>query len=336
VSKDTRRAARLARESRRVGGPAREAGAGTQPAGTVDTAAGSAPTRPVGRPTSGVGSRAGRRTTPRPGPAPSFFERYRTAIVTVAAVAIVAIAVGYVFIGSTAAAYTCDTQFNPSPTPPLSPDSSARLGFHQDDMGNSHITSTPVNYTYCPPASGSHFNLAGTLGPIPPRLYKPDDKIGPANWIHNLEHGGLVILYRNDSAGATAAGQQAFKDYGSTGFPASPICKVPAGVLSPVIARFDDMPHPFAVLVWDRVMYLDTWDAGLATKFYLTESERLDATGVLVAPPEKQCAGPSANPAPSVSLDASSAPASDVPSAAPSAAPSDAPSASPAPSAAPS
>jgi Protein of unknown function (DUF3105) len=335
VSKESRRSARLARESRRLGGPAREPGARSDPAGTADGATESTPSRSASRPTSGVGARAGRRDRPRPGPAPSFFERYRTVIVTVAAVAIVAIAVGYVFIGSTAASYTCDTRFNPSPTPPVGPESSTRLGFHQDDMGNTHITSAPVNYTYCPPASGSHFNLAGTLGPIPARLYKPDDKIGPPNWIHNLEHGGMVVLYRNDSAGASAAGQQAFKDYG-TGFPASPICQVPAGQLSPVIARFDDMPHPFALLVWDRVMYLDTWDPALATRFYLSESERLDSTGVLVAPPEKQCAGPSAVPAPSVVLQASGAPASDAPSGAPSSAPSGAASASPAPSAAPS
>ena len=37
--------------------------------------------------------------------------------------------------------------------------------------------------------------------------------MGPPNWIHNLEHGALVVLYRNDSTGATSAGQQAFRDF---------------------------------------------------------------------------------------------------------------------------
>ena len=317
-----------------MGSPAREPGSSgaTADAPTAAQADTSAPgaTR---RSAAAAGTRAGRRERARPGPRPSFLERYRTAIVTIAAVAIVAVGVGYVFIGSTSAAYTCGSQFDPSPTPTVSPGSSTRLGFFQDDMGASHTVNPPQKYLYCPPASGNHYNLPGTLGPIQPRLYKPDDKIGPSNWIHNLEHGGMVVLYRNDSAGATAAGQQAFKDY-FTGFPESPICKIPAGALSPVIARFDDMPHPFAALVWDRVFYLDTWDPALVTQFYLTEAERLDSAGQLVAPPEKQCSGPSA--APSASADASaSAPAASG-SAGPSDAPSTEPSASPEPSAAPS
>ena len=323
MSKESRRAARLARESRRAGGPPREPGAG---AGQTTDSGGGTPgstrTRSTGRPVSGVGARAGRRDRVRSGPAPTFLERYRTAIVSIAAVAIVAVAVGYVFIGSTSAAYTCGTQFNPSPTPPIAPGSSARLGFFEDDLGNSHVVTPPQKYLLCPPASGNHYNQPGTLGPIPPRLYKPDDKVGPSNWVHNLEHGAVVILYRNDSPGATAAGQQAFRDYISS-FPASPICHLPVGALSPVIARFDDMPHPYAALVWDRVFYLDTWDPGLVTQFYLTESERLDSSGTaFAAPPEPQCAAPSAAPGASVPAASGLVPqASDVPSSAPSASP---------------
>lgn len=343
MSKESRHAARLARESRRAAGAGRTPGAGSTGPGSLETGTPRTPgpaTTPRtsgvggGRPISGPGARAGRRERARPGPAPTFLERYRNVIVTVAAIAIVAVAVGYVFIGSTAASYTCGSQFAPSPTPPLSPDSSARLGFQEEDMGNQHITVNPVNYLFCPPASGSHFNNPQVTGPIPPRVYKPDDKVGPSNWIHNLEHGGLVVLYRKDSPGATSAGQQAFRSFYDS-FPASPICKVPAGVLSPVIARFDDMPHAYAVLVWDRVLYLDTWDAALATKFYMTESERLDANGALVAPPEQQCTLPSPSAAPSGSAaaaSASAAPASSAPSASPSAAASPSPSSSPGPS----
>ena len=345
MSKESRRAARLARESRRAGVP-REPGSGAgQASAPGGGPGGSTPTRSTGRPVSGVGARAGRRERVRPGPAPTFLERYRTAIVTVAAVAIVAIAVGYVFIGSTSAAYTCGSQFNPSPTPPVTPGSSTRLGFFEEDMGNSHVVTPPQKYLLCPPASGNHYNQPGTLGPIPPRLYKPDDKVGPSNWVHNLEHGALVVLYRNDSTGAAAAGQQAFRDYLST-FPPSPICKLAVGQLSPVIARFDDMPHPFAVLVWDRVFYLDTWDPALVTQFYLTESERVDAAGGFVAPPEPQCAAPSASVAPGASVPAASgsapaasgstAPASAAPGSALPSAGLSAPSGSPEPSAAPS
>ena len=316
MSKESRRAARLARESRRLSG-------GGTPKGTVPSGpnaapgaptTGAAPSRGSSRPSGGLAgagststTRAGRRDRVRPAPKRSFLERYRTLLISAVALVVVVVAVGFVFIGSTAATYTCGSQFNPSPTPPVAPGSSARLGFQEDDMGNTHITSVPVNYLFCPPASGNHFgNNQGVTGPIPPRVYKPDDKVGPPNWVHNMEHGGMVILYRNDSPGATAAGLQAFRDYFSS-FPPSPICNIPAGQLSPVIARFDDMPHPYAALVWDRVLYMDTWDPALATQFYLTESERLDSEGQLIAPPEKQCAAPSSSVAPGESAPAGSA-----------------------------
>ncbi len=346
MSKDSRRAARLARESRRVGGASQpgsgtnavgDAAGGGRPAG--GTSAGSPPaSRPGARQATTAGARAGRRERVRPGPQKSFFERYRTAIVSVAAIAIVAIGLGYVFIGSTAAAFTCGSQFDPSPTPPVSPGSSARLGFFEDDMGFSHVVNVPQNYLLCPPASGNHYNSSGSSsisGPIAPRVYKPSDKVGPSNWLHNLEHGALVVLYRNDSPGATAAGQQAFTDFFGS-FPPSAICQVPAGALSPVIARFDEMPHAYAALVWDRVLYLDTWDPDLVKRFYLTEGERLDSTGAFVAPREPQCAAPSASAAPSGGVAPSgSAPAASGSEPA-STAPSPAASASPASSAAPS
>jgi hypothetical protein len=106
---------------------------------------------------------------------------------------------------------------------------------------------------------------------------------------------------------------------------------VPPHKLSPIIAPFNDMATPFAALVWDRVLPMDSWDPTLALKFYQTESERLDADGAFVAPPEPQCPAPSKSPAPSVSASpGGSAPASG--SLAPSSAPSASPSPSPSPS----
>ena len=336
MSKESRKAARAARESRRAAGTSRPAGTGAGATGASGSAAKSGPAAgAAGAPTSGTGAaapttrrsgstagiRAGRRERVRTYRQPSFFERYRTAIVSVVVVAVAAIGIGWIFLGSTAAAYTCGQQFNPSPTPTVEPGSSTRLGFLEDDMGRSHAVQVPQNYLYCPPASGTHLNAAG-LGPIQPRVYKPDDKVGPPNWVHNLEHGGMVVLYRNDSPGATAAGQQAFTQFFNS-FPASPLCGIPAGQISPVIARFDQMPHAYAAVVWDRVLYMDTWDPALAIRFYNEESERLDSNGDLVAPPEDitQCdarlkAARSASPAPS------DAGASAAPSAAPSTEPS--------------
>ena len=219
MSKESRRAARLARESRRAGAAGRTTTPGAATGGAVDeSAGGSTSTR---RPSTGPSGtpRAGRREKPRTYHEPTFFEKYRTWIISIAAVAIAAVAVGWVFLGSTAASYTCGNTFNPSPTPTVSPDSSTRLGFVQDDMGRNHQAGPPFNYLYCPPASGPHYNQPGTLGPITPRVYKPDDKVGPPNWVHNLEHGAVVVLYTPDGPGASSDGQAAFQSFFNS-FPA--------------------------------------------------------------------------------------------------------------------
>jgi hypothetical protein len=251
-------------------------------------------------------------------------------IVGIVVVAVAAVVAGLVFVQSTQASYTCTIEFNPSPTPSLAPDSTARLGFAQDSMANSHEVSKPQRYIFCPPASGNHYSGAG-IGPIVPRVFGPDDAVGPPNWIHNLEHGGLVILYRGDSEGATPAGQQRFQEFFDA-FPPGPICDTPPGRLSPVIARFDSMAWPYAALLWTRVLPLPEWDPNLALQFFETEAVRLDAEGQYIAPPEPEAAGcppapvtspgasPSAAPsqAPSPAASPSAAPASTEPSASPS------------------
>jgi len=335
VSKESRRAARAARESRRLGA------AGSRPA-TGDDASSAAPTSGPG---AGVpvasgtrrqppAARAGRRERVRRYHEPTFLEKYRAVLIGIAAVAVLAVVVGVVFISATQPVYACGSEFNPSPTPTVSPGASGvRLGFAEDDMGNSHSVSRPQKYLFCPPASGNHINQAGK-GPIQPRVYKPGDDVGPPNWIHNLEHGGLVVLYQSNSPGSSADGLKAFQDFFNT-FPTSPICQVPPGQIGPVIAPFDSMTHPYAVLVWDRVLFMDTWDPALAIRFFNEEDERLDKDGALIAPPEdvtgcKARIAPSASPsaAPSAS-NAPAASASDVPSADASAASSASPEPSP-------
>jgi hypothetical protein len=290
-------------------------------------------TRPESAGPSGA-TRAGRRERVRRTQQKPFLERYRSLLIGAVVVAVAAVVVGLVVTQTTMASYSCSIEWEPAPTASPAAGATARLGYAQDDMGNSHAVQRPQRYTLCPPASGNHYNQPGTLGPIVPRVYGPSDNVGPPNWVHNLEHGAIVVLYRGDSPGATAEGQQAFRSFFET-FPPSPICQLAAGRLSPVIARFDDMKWPFAALVWDRVLPLETWDPALVLQFYATESERLDADGAFVAPPEPQCAAPSQSAPPSESAapipSESSAPAASESAAPASAAPSGsaAPSASP-------
>jgi hypothetical protein len=267
-------------------------------------------------------ARAGRRERIRRVEQKSAFERYRTLLIGAVVVLVAAVVIGLLVVQTTQAAYTCSIEWDPAPTAAPAAGATPRLGYAQDIMGVSHDVQRPQKYTFCPPASGNHYAATGQ-GPIVPRLFRPDDAVGPMNWIHNLEHGGIVFLYRGDGPGATAEGQQAFRSFFDS-FPPSPICQLAAGRLSPVIARFDQMKSPFAAIVWGRVLPMDEWDPAQALQFYATESERLDADGAFVAPPEPQCAAPSQSPAASESVAPSpSASGSPVPSgsAAPSASP---------------
>jgi hypothetical protein len=254
---------------------------------------------------------------------PSFYQRHRTALLSLVVVAIVAVVGAFFFFSATASAYTCTTITQPQPSgTPLPNGSPALLGQAQPDMGNLHIAvGSNQRYSYCPPASGPHYNNPGVDGPIPAKFYGPDDGTRPEGWIHNLEHGAVVILYNCNMGACTAENQTALQAL-TVNFPDSPVCGVRAGVLAPVIARFDTMPEPYAALVWDRVLYMTSVDRDQILQFYKTEAETTN--------PEMQCTRPSPSAAPS----AAPSGASGSPSLAPSDTPA-APSVAPSPAASP-
>ncbi len=245
-----------------------------------------------------AGARAGRRERARPAPQKSFFERYRLLIVGVVGVAALALITAFVISSASAAAFTCSTEWVPDPTATPEAGASPQPGYHQEGMGATHVgagTSIPgdVTYTYCPPASGNHFVRGG---PITPGFYDPNDVPLPQGWVHNLEHGALVILYRGDPGdpGLSAESQQQMQAFFS-GLPPSPVCGLPptqegAGV---VVARFDQMATPYAALVWERVLPLETFDEDAIMEFWNTWGERTN--------PEQLCSLPSAAPSSPVS-----------------------------------
>lgn len=249
------------------------------------------------------------------------------------------------YLSFTRPTFACTNVFDPSPAatfaaPSAQPVASGATsgpavtppppGFAQPDMGKTHRDpGSFVTYRYCPPASGGHYNGAGQ-GPIRGGLYGPDDQPVPPGWVHNMEHGAVVLLYScKAAAGQTAPacteeGQQQLKELLSR-WPDSPVCKIPPGALTPVIARFDEMATSYTALVWDVVLPMDQLDETLLFEFYARQGEQFN--------PEKQCAEPTAIP--------SAATPTPVPSGTPGAsagaspASSAAPAVSPAPTAAP-
>ena len=95
-------------------------------------------------------------------------ERYRTAIIAVAALAGVALLSVFVFFSASQPAFACSTIWTPEPTPSPSPGATENLGYVQPDQGNSHVgRGDKVTYTYCAPASGSHVQPPGCGWPDP-------------------------------------------------------------------------------------------------------------------------------------------------------------------------
>jgi hypothetical protein len=257
---------------------------------------GGQPTTPGTSPAGPV--RAGRReTSRRRPPEQTTLQRFRTPILVIVVIAAV-VGVGLaVFSSAAQPAYACSTVDTPLV------DVAGELGQIQPDQGNGHVQAgDKVTYPVCPPASGKHINKPG-YGPLEPKVYGPEDQSLPNGWIHNLEHGGLVLLYSCDKGACDAASVQALRDTAS-GFPTSAICGLPAGVVGPVVARFEQMPTRFAALVWDRALYLDTLDSAKIYDFYLRYGERV-SDGRFVAPPEPQCAVPSASPSAGASAEPS-------------------------------
>ncbi len=261
-------------------------------------------TPPKGRP----GTRPSRRVPP---PQRSFLDRNRVRLLWAGVVAVALVASGLVYVSFTQKGYACLSEWTaPSPAPTAAPGASQLPGLFEDDMGRGHVpVGTRVKYTFCPPASGQHYSATGA-GPIQPKLYSPNDATVPQNWVHNMEHGGLVLLYRctGSDTGCGDADQAAFRDFVST-FPDSPICHIPKGLISPVVARFDDMAYPYAALVWDYVLPLTKFDAEAVIQFFKDRAETVN--------PEPQCSPATPSPGPS---------GSPAPSAAPTAAPSTQPS----------
>ena len=222
-------------------------------------------------------ARAGRRDRPRPNQKPRpFYERYRSQLIGGGATVVVAAAVVFLFLGATAKAYSCSTIMTPAPAASAVPGASPLLGQTQPDMGRTHIAlGATQTYLSCPPASGDHVNQPPS-GPIPARYYGPDESTIPQGWLHNLEHGGLVVLYSCKDGCPDDATLAKLKAFVTTGFPDSPVCHLPAGNVAPVVTRFDDMSTKFAGLVWDRVLLQDTLDTAQLLKFYATEGEQFN------------------------------------------------------------
>jgi hypothetical protein len=68
-------------------------------------------------------------------------------------------------------------------------DATKTEGVLQTNEGQTHVPEgSPIQYANNPPSSGNHYPA-----PKPWGVY--EQAIAPGYWVHNLEHGGIVVLY---------------------------------------------------------------------------------------------------------------------------------------------
>lgn len=172
------------------------------------------------------------------------------------------VVLGASLFGSAASPYECGSQLQPVEG------ATVANPIVTVDEGRNHVPlGTTTRYASCPPASGPHYNEGGGVAPLRPAFYDAGARIGPGNWIHNLEHGYVLALYR------CADGQCPSDDVVSE--LRQFVLTAPAtegatncGWSSKVLAaRFDDMATPFALVAWDHVLLLDTFDASVGIDF---------------------------------------------------------------------
>jgi hypothetical protein len=140
------------------------------------------------------------------------------------------------------------------------------------DEGRRHVAvGTQLCYDNNPPASGPHYS-AGGVAPVQPGFY--DEALNVEQWVHNLEHGSIVLLYDcgGDCSDETKAQLQDLFD----SVPASPRFNEKKMVITLYPGVHDacdttsDFPSSgsFLAISWDVHRFFDSLDTDGILDFY--------------------------------------------------------------------
>lgn len=127
--------------------------------------------------------------------------------------------------------------------------------------GAQHVPAgTQVEYETIPPASGPHWSSADPPAPVDPGFY--EDALEEEQWVHNLEHGYVVVLYDcgEECEASLLADLTAFADEAA---PSEDF-----GYAKIVIAPYDGLAFPLVAIAWDVQMYLESYDEAALTAFF--------------------------------------------------------------------
>lgn len=145
--------------------------------------------------------------------------------------------------------------------------SAALPGVPVADEGRNHVPDTQqIQYRHIPPASGPHYDT-----PAAWNFYS--QPVPEGNWVHSLEHGGIVILYKCPAD--CAALTQQLKDFFASAPPSAQWKEVKL-----VITPYDKMQHEVAIVAWDWIDEMDSFDSARLLRFYKAHLDQgPEATG---------------------------------------------------------
>lgn len=130
--------------------------------------------------------------------------------------------------------------------------------------GADHVAEgSATTYNSRPPASGPHYpSWSQTYGFMATPLQ-------PGTWLHNLEHGAVVILYNCPQACPEL--EQQLKDL----YPTLPLGRnARGGRARAIIQAYPDMDHKIAVVAWGWLLELDEFDRDQIVRFYESRIDR--------------------------------------------------------------
>jgi hypothetical protein len=139
---------------------------------------------------------------------------------------------------------------------------SGTVGTAVPDEGRNHVDpSTTPTYKFYPPASGPHYSATG----IAPVNWQTIATLQEGQYIHNLEHGGIAILYDCPSGTDCTTLKNALENYVTNLAPVEPTYNEIKVVLTPYSRG---MQKKVALVAWDYIEFLDSYDQAEITRFY--------------------------------------------------------------------
>jgi hypothetical protein len=130
--------------------------------------------------------------------------------------------------------------------------------------GADHVADgTPVTYKSRPPTSGPH------SASVYPRYGVFSETLPTGQWLHNLEHGAVAILYNcPDGCPEVVQGINEL-------VPTLPLGRNARRGTPRVLAfPYTDMDHKIAVVAWGWLLELDEFDRDQITRFYESRIDR--------------------------------------------------------------